>query len=260
MTSRVVSTYGLETRSGTRSSIGPSALSAAISSADTYWLDSPASISTRPPASLPPRTRTGAQPGRPSSSISAPSRRRAATRGPIGRSRSRGDPSRIHSPGVTAQLATSSRSSVPALRQSSRTASSVPSFGGGPTRSPDPETERRHQPIASSTARKAAMSSASRRFSIVADRRPISARFRARCEMLFEPGGSTTPETPAARRTGYGSGSESVSRATAVSDRETRRPRSAPHHLRRPTGGQRGSDRAAARRCLRPAGAPRTAE
>ena len=65
MTSRVVSTYGLETRTGARSSIGPSALSAAISSAETYWLDSPASISTRPPASLPPRIRTGAQPGRP---------------------------------------------------------------------------------------------------------------------------------------------------------------------------------------------------
>ena len=259
MTSRVVSTYGLETRTGARSSIGPSALSAAISSAETYWLDSPASISTRPPASLPPRTRTGAQPGRPSSSIPAPSCRRAATRGPIGRSRSRGEPSRIHSPGVTAQLATSSRSKVPALRQSSRTASSASSSCPGSTRSPEPETERTRQPIANSAARKAAMSSASSRFSIVAGRRPISARFRARCEMLFEPGGSTTPETPAARRTGYGSGSGAVSPATATSDRETRHPRSAPRRHPRSSGGRRGSVRAAARRCLRPAGAPHSA-
>jgi len=59
MACRVTSTYGAEVSAATRTSVGLRAASAASSSAERYWLDSPASIVVSPPRSVPPMTVSG---------------------------------------------------------------------------------------------------------------------------------------------------------------------------------------------------------
>ncbi len=95
-------------------SIGPSPKGAAISSAETYWLESPPSISTRPEPKCPrPSIITGGQPV--GALATMPSDLRAVTSGPIGRLRIASSPSTTTMPSTSAAAAVRKRVAVPAL-------------------------------------------------------------------------------------------------------------------------------------------------
>ena len=101
---------------------------AAISSAETYWLERPPSISTRPAPKLPlPSTITG---GQPVGALAAmPSWRSAVTSGPIGRLRMCSSPSTITMPSQSATAAVRKRVAVPALPRNSGSAGAASAAG-----------------------------------------------------------------------------------------------------------------------------------
>ena len=178
----------------------------ASSSAVRNWLDtSPRTLTAWFSASFDgPFRRSGGKPSWPRQSILQPSRRKASTRSPIGRSCIRGTPLSVNSPPCVAaskaSAAVNGRIAVPALPRNSRASASPFNWPPIPvTRSTPSVVFCNWQPSLRKASSITAVSSESSRSWTVVTPSDRPASSNTRLEMLFEPGSTTVP---AAERSG----------------------------------------------------------
>ncbi len=172
-------------------STSPSPSAAIIRSAETYWLDRPASIDTRPAGTSPlPRTVTGGQPV--GASTSMPRAASASTKGRIGRLRMWASPSTTTVPidggDRGGEEARGGAGVAEEERRPGRPEAAV--AGDDETVSPGSSTAPPWRRRASAISRVSSLFSAPVR-RLVPRARPASNS--ARLVMLFDPGGDTRP-------------------------------------------------------------------